>query len=120
MPAVVVIDTTQTAVVDNGLNEVVVLQDSTSTAVEIDRGVTVVNNYGGVAFVTNETPTGLVNGINATFTSEFAFDGDTLEVWRNGSKLTVNEDYSITNSTTFVFFTSPITGDNLLINYTKQ
>jgi len=69
--------------------------------------------------IKNEIPSGLINGVNATFTSASAFNGSTLELFKNGQKLTVIDDFNITNSTTFVLTISPLTLDKLSINYTQ-
>jgi len=69
--------------------------------------------------IKSEVPSGAINGVNATFTSASAFDGSTLEVFKNGQKLTVIDDFNITNSTTFVLTISPLTLDKLSINYTQ-
>lgn len=66
----------------------------------------------------NEVPTGLIDGINATYNSTNPFNGSTLEVYRNGIKQKVIEDFNITNSTTFVFLSAPLAGDIITINYT--
>ena len=69
--------------------------------------------------VKSEVPAGLINGVNATFTSAFPFNGSTLEVFKNGQKLTVINDFNITNSTTFILTTAPLILDILTINYTQ-
>jgi hypothetical protein len=98
----------------------IVLNISVNDAIAVTLAMSGIATYeGGKLSYKNETPSGLINGINATYTSANAFDGSTLEVFRNGIKQKVIEDFNITNSTTFVFLSAPLAGDILLINYSE-
>lgn len=67
----------------------------------------------------NEVPLGAVNGINATFTTQFNFVPETLSVFLNGSLQKIINDYQSVGNNTILLNTSPFTGENILINYTK-
>jgi hypothetical protein len=69
--------------------------------------------------VVNEIPSGLVNGVNATFTSEFDFIPESVEVKVSGVWLTLLQDYNTSGNRTINLFASPLPGENITINYTK-
>lgn len=62
-------------------------------------------------YVVNEVPSGLINGINATFTTAFNFIPTSVEVFLNGLKQKIIDDYQITNSNTIQLNTSPNAGE---------
>lgn len=70
-------------------------------------------------FVIGETPSGTINGSNATFTSLNDFIPETVEVFLNGVRQTLLGDYNTSGNTTILFVTSPGTGEVLRINYIK-
>ena len=69
--------------------------------------------------VIQETPNGSINGINATFTVDFAFDPDTVEVYVNGIHATSGVDYTTSGTLTINFTYSLAVGDVLRVNYKK-
>ena len=72
-----------------------------------------------LAYADAETPTGLVNGINTTFTLNFApSPGASLEFYRNGVLMKQGADYTL-NGNTVTFFTAsvPQSGDLLTASY---
>lgn len=69
--------------------------------------------------VNEEVPTGTINGSNATFTTEFDFEPESVEVYINGIKQRKVTDYNTSGNRTIQLNTSPLTGDILLINYLK-
>ncbi len=78
-------------------------------------------NLGGGStsdFVFNETPSGLVNGSNATFMSAFDFIPETVEVFI-GIKLKKPDDFNTSGNRTITLYQSPLSGENILINYIK-
>lgn len=81
----------------------------------VDEGV-----LGDSDFVIGETPSGAINGSNATYTSLNDFIPETLEVFLNGIRQTVLGDYNTSGNTTIQFVTSPGTGEVLRINYIKN
>jgi H-type lectin domain len=78
-----------------------------------------IQNVGTNSFISDETPTGLVNGSNTSYTSARAYIGGSLEVFVNGLKQTRGVDYTETTPSTGTFTISPAlaTGDILRINY---
>jgi len=73
----------------------------------------------GVTFVDAETPTGTVNGSNATFTLANAPNpAGSVAVYRNGLRMTLNIDYTLSGSTiTFLQVSLPQSGDTLVCSY---
>jgi len=69
--------------------------------------------------VVQETPNGAINGINATFTVDYAFDPDTVEVFVNGIHATNGVDYTTSGTLTINFTYSLAVGDVLRVNYKK-
>jgi hypothetical protein len=69
--------------------------------------------------ITNEVPSGLINGSNATFTSANNFVSGSLEVFLNGSLQKIISDYQVVGNNTFNLNFSPLSNENLLINYIK-
>lgn len=68
-------------------------------------------------FVENETPVGSINGSNTTFTLASAPNpSGSLEVFVNGQKMTVTEDYSLSEDTLTSVLAFP-TGTILRVNY---
>lgn len=69
--------------------------------------------------VVQETPNGAINGTNATFTVDFAFDPATVEVYVNGIHATSGVDYTTSGTLTINFTYSLAVGDVLRVNYKK-
>lgn len=75
---------------------------------------------GGVeSLVFNETLSGLINGINKTFTTAFNFDSSKTNVYLNGVRLRPITHYSNFGSNTIIIEDIPLTGDALQIDYIK-
>ena len=71
----------------------------------------------GTYFVENETPTGSINGSNTTFTLAGNPNPDgSLEVFVNGQKMAVTEDYTLSTDTLTTLVAYP-TGVILRVNY---
>ena len=70
-------------------------------------------------FVIGEIPKGIIDGINATFTTYFYFSINSLEVYVNGLRQKIIEDYQIINTNTIQLKSSIKLGELLLINYQK-
>lgn len=68
----------------------------------------------------SEVPSGIVNGANATFTSQFNFAPGTLSVFLNGILQKIVSDYNTSLNNTINLVSSPTSAENILINYTKQ
>jgi len=65
----------------------------------------------------DETPAGAVNGINATFITAFDFVPETVQVFLNGLALTKPGDYQTVGNDTILFAVSPLTGEQVRVNY---
>lgn len=74
-------------------------------------------NTNGVNLVVGETPSGAINGINATFTTAQSFDPDTVACFVNGIQATKGVDYTTSGTTLINFTYSPATSDLLRVNY---
>lgn len=73
---------------------------------------------GGTYFVNNETPTGVIDGSNATFTLAFNPNPDSsLKVYLNGQRFkNTGEDYSLSGQT-LTMVVAPDIGSILLVDY---
>lgn len=71
-------------------------------------------------FVTRETPTGLVNGSNVTYTLANTPTAGTEEVYLNGvqQESGAGNDYTI-SGLTITYLTAPVTGDKIRVSYMK-
>jgi hypothetical protein len=74
---------------------------------------------GGVpgSMVSNETPSGAVDGSNTIFTTINAFIGGNLMVFLNGLKQRTLTDFIETGTNTFQLTSAPLTGDSLRVEY---
>jgi hypothetical protein len=72
------------------------------------------------SFVTRETPTGTINGVNATFTLANTPLINTEEIYLNGllQEPGAGNDYTISGAT-ITMLNIPATGDRLRVNYQK-
>ncbi len=70
--------------------------------------------------VVGEIPVGLVNGSNATFTSQLAFIPLSVEVLINGISQTYGIDFTTTGFYTINMSDSPSIGDSIRINYLRS
>ena len=75
-------------------------------------GITVAN------YITNETPTGTVNGINDTFITLNTPESGTVQVYENGLLQSLTDDYTIV-SDTITFVNPPLTGAKIRVSYVK-
>ena len=70
-------------------------------------------------FIFNEIPSGIIDGINSIFNTNFLLVPDTEVVFINGQKQKKPDDYNISGQTiTFTF--SPGVSESVVINYIKQ
>lgn len=90
--------------------------------VQVVAPINAVINLGGRGgeWVIGETPTGAVNGSNATFTSEFDFVPESVEVFDTGVRVALLDDYTTTGNRTIQMTQSPTVGGKIRINYLKQ
>lgn len=74
-------------------------------------------NTAGASFVFGETPSGAVNGSNATFTTAQNFVPESVQVFINGVSQTNGVDYTTSGTTTITLTVSPVSGDYIRVNY---
>jgi hypothetical protein len=67
-------------------------------------------------------PVGVIDGVNATFTTAENFTPATVEVTLNGlaQRLGATFDFLTTGNNTIIFNTSPEIGDTILVDYEVQ
>jgi hypothetical protein len=70
-------------------------------------------------WVHDETPSGAINGSNATFTTAFEFLPATVEVYLNGIRQRLVDDFTLSGGDTIQFTNSPMTGEQITVNYEK-
>lgn len=112
-------------IVSNGSLNPAWVQPSGDVAVSTS-GVLTVNNTAGTGFlkygnyVPNETPSGLVNGSNVTFTLANSPQVGSLQLYWNGQiqEPGTGNDYTIAGATITMLFT-PLSGDKLRAYYFK-
>lgn len=73
----------------------------------------------GTASEFNETPSGLVNGSNATYTTAYNFIPETVRVSLNGLLQRNPTDFTTSGNDTIIFTTSPETGDEIRTHYER-
>lgn len=72
------------------------------------------------AFVVSETPSGLINGVNKTFTVLNLFRFDTLQVFVNGiNRLRTTDFAEDATQNSFTFISAPVAGSTVVVNYVK-
>ena len=69
--------------------------------------------------VVNEIPSGLINGINNIFITLNAFISESLEVFVNGVKQKIIDDYNVSGQNIILTHSLNV-NENIVINYTKQ
>jgi hypothetical protein len=70
-------------------------------------------------FVYNEVPTGLIDGINANYTTAFDYIANKIEIYLDGMRMQRGVDWVETGSDTFQFTTPPAVSQILLVDYLK-
>jgi hypothetical protein len=73
----------------------------------------------GLNMIFDETPTGLVNGSNLNFQTQFDFQLGGLLVYLNGLRQRDPQDYTETSTQTFSFTQAPLAGDQVRIDYLR-
>ncbi len=78
------------------------------------------NSITTARIISNETPTGAINGSNVTFTLAFNPIAGTVRVRLNGlgQMAGVGNDYTISGAV-ITYNSAPLTGDTLLVDYIK-
>lgn len=67
--------------------------------------------------IIGEVPIGIIDGQNSIFQSRNLFDVSSLEIFSNGLKLFITEDYNTYDSKFIYLNFSPQTGEIITINY---
>jgi len=70
------------------------------------------------SLITNETPSGAINGVNTVFSTAQSFQS--LSTYLNGLRQRLNQDFTILTTSTFSMTNAPLTGDTLLVDYIPQ
>lgn len=83
--------------------------------ITVQVGATVTTSSG--SFIIGETPSGAVNGSNATFTTSQNFVPESVQVFINGVSQTNAVDYTTSGTTTITLNVSPVSGDYIRVNY---
>lgn len=73
----------------------------------------------GADEVKGETPAGIIDGSNATFTSLFPFVPESVALFVNGLRQKIIQDYNTSGNQTIICGVSPGLIDTLLIDYQK-
>lgn len=71
-------------------------------------------------FVFGETPAGVVDGQNATFTTEFDFVPESVMVWLNGMLQQRPGDLNTSGARTILFSVSPHADDQIVTSYLRS
>ncbi len=70
-------------------------------------------------FIKNEIPIGVIDGVNATFQTFNNFISGSVELYLNGVRQKIVDDFQTIGSDTIQFLTSPTSGENILVDYIK-
>lgn len=114
----------QSSLIENGRVKVTTEGITLSGDVEVDMTATndlltqilaVINVY-----VTGETPSGAVNGVNQVYTTAYNFKPNTVRLFLNGLRQLPNIDYLETGSNEITFDQSPLVNDIILMDYIKE
>lgn len=69
--------------------------------------------------VYGEVPLGLVNGVNAIFSTAVPFRTGTVRLYLNGVRQKLLSDYTLVPPNTFVFVLAPRPNDHVLVDYLR-
>lgn len=70
--------------------------------------------------ITEEVPSGLINGSNATFTTVLSFVPASIQVFVNGLRQKKIDDYVTTGVNTIILSASPKVGDSIIVSYIQS
>lgn len=104
--------------VETANNRLVALQSAQASVVTV--GLQGPPGTAGPAVVLNETPSGVVNGSNATFVTAFNFLPGQIAIRINGLSQRPLVDFTTTGTTTILFTESPLVGDALQVDYLRS
>lgn len=69
--------------------------------------------------INNETPSGLLNGINTVFITAYPYKNRTLSIYLNGVKLMLTVDYILNLPQQFTLLAAPLSTDFLRVEYVR-
>lgn len=69
--------------------------------------------------IVGETPSGIINGSNATFTTQFPFVPESVEVFLNGLAQRKPDHFNTTGTNTINLSDSPTLGESIQVNYLR-
>lgn len=72
------------------------------------------------SLIVGETPAGNVDGVNATFTTALPFVPESVEIFVNGLKQKLIDEFNTVGSQTVSLAVSPGIGETILINYVRE
>ena len=78
-----------------------------------------ISSSGEQVRISGEIPSGVINGSNATFTTQFDFVPESVEVFCGGIRLTVLSDFNTSGNRTISLYVSPLSGELIRVNYQK-
>lgn len=99
--------------INDSTGEITVLTSPENVKIEFNGTLTT----GVGAFIIGETPSGAINGSNATFLTAQDFAPESVMVFMNGQTLTNGIDYYTTGLKTINLHVSPVVGDYIRVNY---
>lgn len=70
-------------------------------------------------FISGDIPQGLIDGINSLFITNFNFIPESVEVYLNGVRQKLIDDYQTIGNNNIQFLISPTIGESILIDYIK-
>lgn len=71
------------------------------------------------SIVNGEIPSGLLNNSNTLFTTSFPYRNGTLSIYKNGDRLNLLLDYTLSIPQQFVLLVAPAPSDKLRVDYIK-
>jgi hypothetical protein len=114
--------TLQATKIDLAINDTVIDLSLVPNVITLDFGAIGpqgVKGDPGVAGVFGEAPTGLINGVNATFQSQYDFIPESVSVFLNGMRLKVIADYQTSGARMVNLNVSPTVGEMIQIDYLR-
>mgnify|MGYP003452409573 CR=1 FL=1 len=111
----ITVETESHSIVVESLEQTVTVELPVNTQI-ITRVEAIVIENGGVSVI-GETPSGLINGANTTFTTEFNFLPASLQITLNGLAQKSGLDYYTVGNQTIIFYESLEIGDIILVDY---
>lgn len=87
--------------------------------IKISQGITSLTINDGTKIYSEKT-TGLVNGSNTIFNTAYSFIPESVEIFIEGIKLKVIDDYLTMGGNTIILQASPLQNESIMASYKKQ